>query len=746
MSDLPNSHVSETATGNGGSDGSISGGYVPGQTVGEGGRFELVRQLGRGGMGVVWLAKDTRLKDQLTALKFLPPEVRYAPSALADLREETVKARDLTHAHIVRIHDLHETPGETFISMEYVDGPTLSHVRLEEGRRVMSWQRLGPILGQLCDALDYAHSRRKPLIHRDLKPGNIMLDSEGKLKLADFGFARTISDSLSLSLSNNAAQSAGTSGTPAYMSPQQLQGKSARPTDDIYSLGATVYEMLTSKPPFYTGDISYQARSEVPEPMSMRLAEFDLENEIPEIVETVISACLAKDPGSRPQSARQVAELLGLRAAATVPAPAAAQVAISSPSPVPTSSAASRAPALPVTSPAAGARQDIPLSSQFPSEPTIRKAVERQGVPFLVLVSVFGAAGLALAAVGYFAFGPRHGSPEVTSRVDAGTLARGAARIPTAMGGADIDKKEAERQRLANARGNITVETIPSGATVIIAGQDPQTTPAIFKDLKLGETEIRITRDGYEPTTRTLTVKEDETTRLQGLRLANLTGTLKLTSLISASSFEIKGIDGYVKTGTIPADIKDVPVGEATVTFSAPGAPSQTMTARIDTGKEVELLAPFATMSAVTNGGNLAPATGAPGTGTITLTSVPAGVNVLAGGKQIGVTPLTLKDQQPGEYTWEFAKPGFQNTSRTVTVVAGENPPVSVTVVAWQGQPQQQQRNNTTATRSNNATAGKQTASDRSASEKAAAARERNRTINNIVDKLKHVPIPRIRF
>src|SRR5271154_4718932 len=150
----------------------------PSHKVGAG-RFTLVRPLGRGGMGEVWLAQDERLREPV-ALKFLPPEVRADPAALDDLRRETAKSHRLTHPNIVRIHDFHEPEGEpAFISMEYVEGWTLTAVRVEQPSRVLSWDYLRPRVQQLCAALDYAHFEN--VIHRDLKPGNIMVDTRGRL-------------------------------------------------------------------------------------------------------------------------------------------------------------------------------------------------------------------------------------------------------------------------------------------------------------------------------------------------------------------------------------------------------------------------------------------------------------------------------------------------------------------------------------------------------------------------------------
>lgn len=279
--------------------------FSPGQLVGQD-RFQLIQELGRGGMGVVWLAKDLRLGEHV-ALKFLPRAISTDPVAIEDMRRETLKSRKLSHPNIVRIYDLYEAVGEApFISMEYVTGSNLNVVRMQQPQHLFSWAYLKPLVEQVCDALDYAHSEKT--IHRDIKPGNIMLDGQGRVKLADFGIAATISDTMSRTSLRNT-----TSGTLAYMSPQQMDGEIPKISDDIYAFGATLYELLTSRPPFYTGDVAHQVRSIPAKPMDERLADLELSNAIPPDEAAMVMACLSKDPKKRPVNARRVAEWVGLQ-------------------------------------------------------------------------------------------------------------------------------------------------------------------------------------------------------------------------------------------------------------------------------------------------------------------------------------------------------------------------------------------------------------------------------------------------
>src|SRR4030095_14251883 len=275
------------------------------------GRYKLVTVLGRGGMGIVWLARDEELEREV-ALKFLPDLMIQDRTLLDQLKHETKRSLELTHPHIVRIHDFVHDERSGCISMEYVDGETLSNLRAEKKRHVFEPHELAGWIAQLCEALDYAHNHAK-VIHRDLKPANLMVNQRGDLKVTDFGIARSLADSASRLTAEQ-----GRSGTLVYMSPQQLGGDRGTHLDDIYSLGATIYELLTSKPPFYSGNIDRQICERVAPSMKVRRQELDVEPAlVPHLWEDVVAACLAKDPPRRPQSAAEVAQQLRITPAKT---------------------------------------------------------------------------------------------------------------------------------------------------------------------------------------------------------------------------------------------------------------------------------------------------------------------------------------------------------------------------------------------------------------------------------------------
>mgnify|MGYP003956608701 FL=1 len=227
------------------------GGLVEGSRLGSG-RFTLKRELGKGGMGAVWLALDEEVQQEV-ALKLVSGHVGLDSESLNDLQREVNKAHHLVHPNIVRMgYFWNETGEPAFISLEYVEGTDLDQIRKQSTGGILRWLEVQAYMLQLCDALEYAHSQK--VAHRDIKPSNFMINHEGQLKLADFGIAA----SLASTTMTFTAQSVMGAGTPLYMSPQQMDGDRPQVTDDIYSVGATFYELLTGTPPFYQGDVSYQ--------------------------------------------------------------------------------------------------------------------------------------------------------------------------------------------------------------------------------------------------------------------------------------------------------------------------------------------------------------------------------------------------------------------------------------------------------------------------------------------------------
>ena len=274
------------------------------------GRYTLRTLLGRGGMGVVWRARDDEL-DREVALKFILAAVAADREAVRDLKRETKRCLDLTHPNIVRVYDFVQDAHHAAIAMEFVEGQSLSSRKADAPAGCLGVTELAPLVVQLCAALDYAHTRAK-IAHRDLKPANLLVTADGQLKVTDFGIACSLAETAT-GLTGRARD---TSGTLPFMSPQQVAGEKPTAADDIYALGATLYDLLTSRPPFHRGDpfsVMKQISERAPlAPMAQR-KELEISGEpIPKNWEDTIVACLAKHPAARPAGAAEVGARLGL--------------------------------------------------------------------------------------------------------------------------------------------------------------------------------------------------------------------------------------------------------------------------------------------------------------------------------------------------------------------------------------------------------------------------------------------------
>jgi serine/threonine protein kinase/formylglycine-generating enzyme required for sulfatase activity len=262
-------------------------------------RYELLKELGRGGAGFVWLAQDRVLGVQV-ALKTLREEMTSQPSALLELKREVLLNRTLSHPHIVKTYDFVTNGRSSAIAMEYVRGTNLQRLKGEQKQGFFEVEDIAKWMLQLCTAMEYAHRQR--VVHRDLKPANLMVDAGGDLKVGDFGIGRAVAET-AVGLTRNS------SGTPPFMSPQQMMGEAAVPSDDIYSIGATVYDLLTGDPPFFRGAIREQAMAKVAPAMHDRRRELGRRGQnIPRAWETAVAACLAKESSGRPASVAKLRE------------------------------------------------------------------------------------------------------------------------------------------------------------------------------------------------------------------------------------------------------------------------------------------------------------------------------------------------------------------------------------------------------------------------------------------------------
>ena len=256
------------------------------------GRYQVTHLIARGGMAIVYRAQDTLL-NRPVALKTLYPELSADPLFVEGFRREAQAAANLSHPNIVPVFDWGEDNGTYFIVMELVDGTSLADML--RGGRTLTASHSATLMSQVAAALGYAH--RNGVVHRDVKPGNILIASDGQVKVTDFGIAQA------MSVEDQLAEEGSVMGTATYFSPEQAEGAPVDGRSDIYSLGVVLYEMLAGRPPFI-GDSPVEVSSQhvhgtVPPPS-------DFNRSIPADLQAIVMEALAKSPERRYQSAEDL--------------------------------------------------------------------------------------------------------------------------------------------------------------------------------------------------------------------------------------------------------------------------------------------------------------------------------------------------------------------------------------------------------------------------------------------------------
>ena len=258
--------------------------FTAGMRVGPDGRYEIVRICGRGGMGIVYEGVDHGLdRPRQVAIKQLNKMFAGDPRHIDSVRREVAIARDLGHPNILRVYEYVEWRDEHLVVMEWIGGGTLVDALCGQPEKRYSPEQALELLKPIASALDYAHRRKPPVVHRDLKPLNVMLTGEGEVKVTDFGLSREVKESVTRVTGKES------SGSLEYMPFEQFMGDPPHPSHDIYALGITAYELLNGQPPFTRGDIGLQHREKRPTSIEG----------VPGPVMAVLLKCLAKDSEDR---------------------------------------------------------------------------------------------------------------------------------------------------------------------------------------------------------------------------------------------------------------------------------------------------------------------------------------------------------------------------------------------------------------------------------------------------------------
>src|SRR6266481_1213390 len=275
------------------SDAAAKGQLKPGSVLAE--RYEILQLLGQGGMGAVYKARDTEL-DRIVAVKLIRSEFAKNPEILRRFKQELILARQVTHKNVIRIYDLGQADGIKFITMDFVEGRDLRQLLVEKGK--FPPEQTARIMLQICRALEAAHT--EGVIHRDLKPQNIMLDSGGRVYVMDFGIARS-------AYLPGMTQTGALIGTPEYMSPEQARGEKLTERSDLFSLGVIFYELLTGKSP-YPADAPLGTLWKRLQEKAKPPAEID--STVPKPLNDIVMSALEIEPEKRISSAREMAQQL----------------------------------------------------------------------------------------------------------------------------------------------------------------------------------------------------------------------------------------------------------------------------------------------------------------------------------------------------------------------------------------------------------------------------------------------------
>src|SRR5262245_24718448 len=268
--------------------------------------YRILARLGQGGMGEVWVAEDTKLGRKV-ALKTLPARVAADAERRARFEREARAVAALNHPNIVTIHSVEQSGDLAFLTMELIEGQTLSEVIPPQG---FALERFFDLAVPLASALAAAH--QKGITHRDLKPTNVMVTADGRVKVLDFGLAKLAEAAPATADAGTVTGEGRILGTAAYMSPEQAEGKTVDARSDVFSLGIVMYEMATGKQPF-KGDTPISTITSILRDTPVSIGE--VKPEMPRHLGRVVQRCLAKEPDRRYQAALDVRnELEGLRA------------------------------------------------------------------------------------------------------------------------------------------------------------------------------------------------------------------------------------------------------------------------------------------------------------------------------------------------------------------------------------------------------------------------------------------------
>jgi predicted Ser/Thr protein kinase len=643
------------------------------------GRYEIIGELGRGAMGVVYKAQDPTI-GRTVALKTMRIDVHglETDEVLRRFKNEARAAGLLNHPNIVTIYDAGEQAGMFYIAMEFIEGTTL-HALITE-KRVLPAEEIIQISRQICKGLDYAHSNG--IIHRDIKPANIMITAEGTVKIMDFGIAKA---------GGGMTSTGQVLGTPNYMSPEQVKGKVLDGRSDLFSFGVVLYEMVTGEKPFAGQNVTtiiYKIVNETP------IAPRDLDVTIHPGLSMVVAKALAKPPDDRYQTgAELIRDLENYKSVGSSLSPTAvlptSAVNLSEATQLYSQGGGGAATA------ASAAKARMPTGSQ-PAMPVVHR---KRGMLAVVLTSVLLVAG----AVGGYLFylyrttkkmqeADRTLEQKITEQQQA------QAEAAAALKAEESRPEEAETTSIASPRpesrpqpqktgdsldkaakdqGELRFDSQPAGAKVQVDRwtEPPWVTPFRASNLGAGKHTVVFSKTGYLSETRTVTVTVGKSSAVS-VQLTPAVPKLVVTSTPPGANIEVDGKD----TGKItPAEIT-VEKGEHTIVLRKPGFGDISTTQSLAEGQTLTfspvLLQPATEMSQTNRPGLWKRIFGnsdtiPPGKGLVHIHTVPEGATIQVGEKVAPRRTNVVWPVDPGTYDLVLKLDGYKPVRRTVRVQKG---------------------------------------------------------------------------
>ncbi|MBI4666574.1 MAG: serine/threonine protein kinase [Nitrospinae bacterium] len=605
------------------------------------GRYEILSELGRGGMGIVLKGRDPHL-DRMVALKIIKLDEMGDSMTEKELLErfyiEARAAGKIHHPHIVTVYDIGETEGKKFIAMEYVEGRNLAGIIAGEGP--LPVPRAARYIGQIADALALAHENG--IVHRDIKPGNILVDTTDQVKITDFGLAR-------LQSAGSVTQTGHAVGSPSYMSPEQVQGLPVDGRSDIFSLGVMFYEMLTKKRPF-EGDsltaVIFKIIKEIPKPPSHHV------DTLPQAIDRIIEKMMAKDPEDRYTSAREVARDLRQFVSPATPFPI---------------SDSDKLKTVNIKAPDVTVKID---SSSHQVEP---KGKKKTGA-----VVALGAVAALMGVAAILILRPGGKEKETVSPASQSVVA------PAQPSGAPpaVEEKPAQLATLM-------VTSNPSGAVVKIDGAEKGKTPLTLENLPAGRRKVELSQKGFNPSQETVALVSGEQTKLdvrleplspaQGVKpkpvgLSSAVASKSPASFGAISVTAIPWANIYVNgqdMGVTPRTLEKIPEGKAEVRLVNPAYRPYKTTVSVRKDDRAEVGHIFTEAEEI-GGGERGTKEGSEegAYGSLKVSSTPPGI-VFVDGKLYGRTPVSVNDIPAGTHNLVIKRAGMPDHKRKVEITPG---------------------------------------------------------------------------